>query len=79
MTATFSRGLATLRVPATLHAACRRKAAEGLAEAVGAGAAGGPGRATILLEGGKAAMRDSTDHEELFRQESYFHYLFGVA
>jgi len=32
----------------------------------------------ILLQGGDARYRDDTDHEELFRQESFFQYLFGV-
>jgi len=32
----------------------------------------------ILLEGGTAQERNDTDHELLFRQESYFQYLFGV-
>ena len=31
-----------------------------------------------MLQGGEAACRDDTDHELDFRQESYFHYLFGV-
>ena len=32
----------------------------------------------VYLEGGIASTRYSTDHEPIFRQESYFHYLFGV-
>jgi len=36
-------------------------------------------RGVILLEGGKQQTRYSTDHEPLFRQESYFHWAFGVA
>lgn len=32
----------------------------------------------VVLEGGKQLTRHDTDHEPLFRQESYFHYLFGV-
>lgn len=32
----------------------------------------------VVLEGGKAECRHDTDHEFCFRQESYFHYLFGV-
>ncbi|KAH8057230.1 manganese ion binding protein [Aureococcus anophagefferens] len=32
-----------------------------------------------LFVGGDAHERNDTDHEELFRQESYFQYLFGVA
>nr|GEU95951.1 xaa-Pro dipeptidase [Tanacetum cinerariifolium] len=32
----------------------------------------------ILLQGGEEQTRYCTDHEDLFRQESYFAYLFGV-
>eukprot|EP01120_Amphizonella_sp_Union-15-10_P016058 TRINITY_DN8360_c0_g1_i2.p1 TRINITY_DN8360_c0_g1~~TRINITY_DN8360_c0_g1_i2.p1 ORF type:complete len:533 (+),score=101.03 TRINITY_DN8360_c0_g1_i2:133-1599(+) len=32
----------------------------------------------FLLEGGKSKMRYDSDHELLFRQESFFQYLFGV-
>uniref|UniRef100_A0A6B2L3E9 Xaa-Pro dipeptidase n=1 Tax=Arcella intermedia TaxID=1963864 RepID=A0A6B2L3E9_9EUKA len=32
----------------------------------------------ILVKGTPTTYRDDTDHEELTRQESYFHYLFGV-
>jgi Xaa-Pro dipeptidase len=32
----------------------------------------------VLLQGGKLQHRYDTDKEELFRQESHFHYLFGV-
>ena len=37
-----------------------------------------PKSSIVLLQGGKAATRHCTDHEELFRQESYFHWCFGV-
>ncbi|XP_047057578.1 xaa-Pro dipeptidase-like [Lolium rigidum] len=37
-----------------------------------------PLRGLVLLQGGEERTRDSTDHVELFRQESYFAYLFGV-
>ncbi|KAK4754004.1 hypothetical protein SAY87_002108 [Trapa incisa] len=33
----------------------------------------------ILLQGGEEKTRHDTDHIELFRQESYFAYLFGVV
>jgi len=36
-------------------------------------------RGLILLEGGKQTTRYDTDHEPVFRQESYFHYLFGAS
>lgn len=32
----------------------------------------------VVLQGGASEYRHDTDHEILFRQESYFHYLFGV-
>ncbi|KAJ3124378.1 hypothetical protein HK100_011257 [Physocladia obscura] len=31
-----------------------------------------------LFQGGAASFRHDTDHEHLFRQESHFHYLFGI-
>lgn len=36
------------------------------------------GDGVVVLEGGKAKCRNDTDHEPLFRQESFFQYLFGV-
>jgi Xaa-Pro dipeptidase len=35
-------------------------------------------RSLILLAGGEAEMRHETDHENLFRQESFFQWTFGV-
>lgn len=35
-------------------------------------------RSLLLFRGGVSAQRDETDHEPVFRQESTFHYLFGV-
>eukprot|EP00435_Cladocopium_sp_Y103_P045623 s168_g13.t1 len=32
----------------------------------------------LLFAGGRDPMRHDTDHEDIFRQESTFHYLFGV-
>lgn len=40
--------------------------------------AGTPSNSVLLLEGGKADTRHDTDHEPLFRQESWFHWMFGV-
>ncbi|SPQ97748.1 unnamed protein product (mitochondrion) [Plasmodiophora brassicae] len=37
-----------------------------------------PPGSTAVFRGGAAAFRHDTDHEHLFRQESHFHYLFGV-
>lgn len=37
-----------------------------------------PQNAVVFLQGGKESCRDDTDHEHLFRQESFFHWTFGV-
>lgn len=37
-----------------------------------------PARSVLLFRGGVSAMRDETDHEQVFRQESTFNYLFGI-
>ncbi|PVD20999.1 hypothetical protein C0Q70_19163 [Pomacea canaliculata] len=37
-----------------------------------------PRGAIVLLQGGESETRYCSDHEPLFRQESYFHWLFGV-
>ena len=37
-----------------------------------------PANAVLLFEGGHAENRHETDHEPVFRQESFFAYLFGV-
>ena len=39
---------------------------------------GGTAEGLLLLKGGVSRNRNDTDHEELFRQESYFSFLFGV-
>lgn len=67
---TFHQGLETFRVPMAMHAASRAK----LAELMGPSAVG-----VALLEGGEQQTRYDTDHEPVFRQESYFQYLFGVS
>lgn len=38
-----------------------------------------PKSSIVVLEGGKSATRHDTDHEDVFRQESYFHWTFGVT
>eukprot|EP01048_Picozoa_sp_COSAG05_P001932 COSAG05_NODE_71_length_22071_cov_17.527149_13_plen_443_part_00 len=38
-----------------------------------------PPNSHILLAGGKSAERYDTDHEPVFRQESFFHWAFGVT
>lgn len=42
------------------------------------GIEGVPARSLLLFRGGVSANRDETDTEPIFRQESTFHYLFGV-
>ena len=66
----FSRGAHTYRVPLGLHADNRAALLKRLENHA-------PG--VCLFVGGDAHERNDTDHEELFRQESYFQYLFGVA
>lgn len=67
---TFHLGLGTFRVPMALHEANRVK----LAEMMPKGSCG-----VALLQGGDQQTRYDTDHEPVFRQESYFQYLFGVS
>ena len=64
----FSRGPGTFRVATSLHAEARAALVSRM----------GPSPGVVLLRGGEAKCRNDTDHEELFRQESYFAYLFGV-
>jgi Xaa-Pro dipeptidase len=68
----FSLGPATYRVPVRMHAENRRRLAERLR------AKGGGARGLALFEGGKAQFRYETDTEELFHQESFFKWAFGV-
>lgn len=35
-------------------------------------------KSVVVLQGGQSETRHCTDHEPLFRQESYFHWAFGV-
>ncbi|KAJ3077178.1 hypothetical protein HDU98_007563 [Podochytrium sp. JEL0797] len=56
---------------ALLHSANRAKVFAGMK-------ASGVTSGVALLKGGESEFRHDTDHEHLFRQESYFFYLFGV-
>ena len=67
----FSRGPGTYRVSKPLPVEARQKL-------VGLLAAADVTSGMVLLRGGVSACRNDTDHEELFRQESYFAYLTGV-
>jgi Xaa-Pro dipeptidase len=68
----YSQGLNTYRVPMSLYRANRLRLIESIKAKIGVKM-----RGIIFLEGGKQTTRYDTDHEPVFRQESYFHYLFG--
>lgn len=67
--ATFNMGEGTYAVPMSLHAENRRKLVARF---------GGSTRGMAVVAGGVQLTRNATDHEPLFRQESFFHYLFGA-
>lgn len=70
----FERGEHTLRISSELHSLNRQRLVEKLrAKDSLAGKT-----AIVVLQGGEATTRHDTDHEPLFRQESYFHWAFGV-
>ena len=73
----YSMGLRTYRVPLDLHATNRAKLLAVLRSHLGLGP-GACANVVVYLEGGFSETRHATDHEPMFRQESYFHYLFGV-
>lgn len=63
----------TLKIPMTLYAKNRQILVESLKQVEGC-----PENGFVFLMGGKQEQRHDTDHENLFRQESYFHWLFGM-
>ena len=69
--ATLVPSLSPLEVDLRMHALHR-------ANLVGKIREGGVAAGLIVLEGGKAELRHDTDHEIAFRQESFFHWAFGV-
>lgn len=71
-----SSTLAPPGFPAELHAGNRERLIAALRAHLSASAR--PLRGLALLQGGEEQNRYCTDHLELFRQESYFAYLFGV-
>ena len=87
----YSQGLGTYRVPMSLYKRNRERVVESMInKSIIIETTGGGGGVTtttraarkkglILLEGGKQTTRYDTDHEPVFRQESYFHYLFGAS
>lgn len=56
----------------SLHAENRARLVARLREA------GADAKAVVILEGGPTPTRHETDHEPIFRQESNFHWAFGV-
>jgi len=69
----YSQGLNTHRIPMSTYAKNRQKILARFA-ALGSTLP----HSAILLQGGVATCRDDTDTDIVFRQESFFHYLFGV-
>eukprot|EP00532_Pseudo-nitzschia_australis_P006145 CAMPEP_0168162824 /NCGR_PEP_ID=MMETSP0139_2-20121125/36_1 /TAXON_ID=44445 /ORGANISM="Pseudo-nitzschia australis, Strain 10249 10 AB" /LENGTH=604 /DNA_ID=CAMNT_0008079653 /DNA_START=34 /DNA_END=1848 /DNA_ORIENTATION=- len=76
----YSLGLNTYRVPMALHELNRARLVQSMAKTLMGKEANSKSlpRGVILLEGGKQTTRYDTDHEPVFRQESYFHWMFGV-
>lgn len=84
--AQFQAGPLTLAIPMALYAKNRSRLVAELktlgtegAKAEYAGLGKIPENAVVVLQGGKQECRHDTDHEELFRQESFFHWAFGVS
>ncbi|XP_003384774.2 PREDICTED: xaa-Pro dipeptidase [Amphimedon queenslandica] len=71
----FSMGAETLKVPMSLFSLNRQRLMKSLSDNPEVPNTG----AVLLLEGGKQETRYCSDHEPEFRQESYFHWLFGVT
>ncbi|KAJ7374642.1 hypothetical protein OS493_004981 [Desmophyllum pertusum] len=69
----YQLGTHTLSVPISLHTTNRKRLCERLKKAKGV-----PAGAIVLLQGGEQKQRDCTDADVVFRQESYFHWTFGV-
>lgn len=68
----FHLGNDTFQVPLALHTLNRKRLVENLREK------SVPDRSYVILQGGESKTQHSSDKELLFRQESYFHWLFGV-
>ena len=67
--AKYDQGLNTYRVPMALHALNRVRLCDRMKAH----------RGVVLVQGGDQQLRYDTDHEPVFRQESYFQWLFGVS
>ncbi|KAJ1619237.1 peptidase M24, structural domain-containing protein [Pavlovales sp. CCMP2436] len=74
--ASFALGPGTYRVPMSLHSTNRATVTALLLASLGPQQQEQGG--VILLQGGDQLERYDTDNEPLYRQESYFHYCFGV-
>ncbi|XP_009605130.1 uncharacterized protein [Nicotiana tomentosiformis] len=71
-----SSSLSPPMIPMELHLLNREKLLNSLREHLSSSSR--PLQGFVLLQGGEEQTRHCTDHLELFRQESYFAYLFGV-
>ena len=71
----FCMGLNTYEVPSDFHENNRKRLVNSLK---GKNLVADDCTVLVYLEGGKSLTRNDSDHEPIFRQESYFHYLFGV-
>ncbi|KAF3832306.1 hypothetical protein F7725_025971, partial [Dissostichus mawsoni] len=72
--AVYWLGNETLRVSAALFAENRRRLCSGLKNKDGV-----VPRSVVVLQGGEQKQRFCTDTDLLFRQESFFHWAFGVT
>jgi len=75
--AVFHQGQETLRVPMTLYAENRSRVLRTLATKLPDSVR--RGTSFVFLQGGVADHRHATDIEPVFRQESFFHHVFGVT
>lgn len=72
-TSAFCLGEHTLTVPVTLHTLNRQRLCEKLKKRDDI-----PLKAVVVLQGGESTTRYCSDMENVFRQESFFHWAFGV-
>ena len=70
----YYMGLQTYRVPLELYKINRQKVVDTFLKEHG----NEKGNGILYIEGGKSETRNDSDHEPVFRQESFFHYLTGV-
>uniref|UniRef100_A0A4W3JYE6 Xaa-Pro dipeptidase n=1 Tax=Callorhinchus milii TaxID=7868 RepID=A0A4W3JYE6_CALMI len=70
----FSMGNETLQVPMAVFSLNRRRLCQRLKDNVNV-----PKNGIVLLQGGEQSQRYCTDTDNVFRQESFFHWTFGVT